>query len=350
MERRRDPRKDPIICRHLQEMEERVAADHLALCNHPVYGMIEDPEAMCLFMRSHVFAVWDFMSLLKALQRSLTCTEHPWVPVQDSTSARLINEIVLEEETDEIRTGFYISHFELYLEAMDEVGADRAPIDELISGIRGGIDMDSILSGVDVPLQTREFVKYTMHAAQLPVHQVASVFLMGREDVIPSMFISMLEHEKSGSGSPKRWRLRTRNLLEKVVKGLERRYSPWGAKIATDPGEDIFRTYLQRHIELDGESHGPMGQRLLMEICGKDSVKWREATQAALEALKMRRLLWDGVMEEIQHMRSRRHDERVRSDEQMGVPPERRKWAWGTTPPESNIRAVGGTEKVSSEG
>ena len=115
MERRRDPRKDPIICRHLHEMEERVAADHLALCNHPVYGMIEDPEAMCLFMRSHVFAVWDFMSLLKALQRSLTCTQHPWVPVQDSTSARLINEIVLEEETDEIRTGFYISHFELYL-------------------------------------------------------------------------------------------------------------------------------------------------------------------------------------------------------------------------------------------
>ena len=331
-------------------MEERVAPDHLALGNHPVYGMIEDAEAMCLFMRSHVFAVWDFMSLLKSLQRGLTCTTHPWVPVKDCASARLINEIVLEEETDEIRTGFYISHFELYLEAMDEVGADRQPIDQLIDGIRAGADLDEVLSGVDVPLPTREFVKYTLHAAQLPVHQVASVFLMGREDVIPSMFMSILEHEKTGNGSPQRWRLRTKNLIEKVIKGMERRYAPWRVKVATDPGEDIFRTYLERHIELDGESHGPMGQRLLMEICGKDAEKWHEATEAALEALKMRRYLWDGVMAEIQHMRSRRHDERVRSDQNLGVPPERRAWTWGSNPPETHIRAIDGAEKASSEG
>jgi hypothetical protein len=350
MQRRRDPRKDPIICRFLQEMEERVAPDHLALCNHPVYGMIEDAEAMCLFMRSHVFAVWDFMSLLKSLQRALTCTSHPWVPVRDVNSARLVNEIVLEEETDEIRTGLYISHFELYLEAMDEVGADRIPIDQLLSGVRAGAEIDSVLSGLDVPLETREFVKYTLHAAQLPPHQVASIFLMGREDVIPAMFMNILEHEQHGSGPPRRWRLRAQNLLWKVAKGLERRYSPWEVQVPQDVGDHIFRTYLERHIELDGESHGPMGQRLLMEVCGKDAEKWREATEAALEALKMRRLLWDGVMREIQHMRSRRHDERVRSDEQMGVPPERRAWTWGANPPEANIRAIDSADKASSEG
>ena len=311
--------------------------------------MVEDAEAMCLFMRSHVFAVWDFMSLLKSLQRSLTCTSHPWVPVKDPVSARLINEIVLEEETDEIRTGFYISHFEMYLEAMDEVGADRQPIDQLLSGVIAGADLDSVLSGLDAPIETREFVKYTLHAAELEPHQVASVFLMGREDVIPSMFMGILEHEKSGAGTPARWRLRTRNLIEKVVKGLERRYSPWGVKIATDLGDNIFRSYLERHIELDGDSHGPMGQRLLMEICGKDPVKWQEAAEAAIEALRMRRSLWDGVMREIQHMRSQRHEVRVRADQKMGVPPERRAWTWGS-PPESHIRAIDSTEKVQSEG
>jgi len=179
---------------------------------------------------------------------------------------------------------------------------------------------------------------------------VASIFLMGREYVIPAMFMSILEHEQLG-GAPKRWRLRAKNLMWKVVKGLERRYSPWDVQLEQDPGDDIFRTYLERHIELDGESHGPMGQRLLMEVCGKDAVKWREATEAALDALKMRRLLWDGVMREIQHMRSRRHDERVRSDEKMGVPPERRAWTWGSTPPEAHIRAIdSGGDKASSEG
>ena len=174
MKRRRDPRRDPIIQRHYHEMVERILPYRNALCHHPVYGMVEDPEAMTLFMRSHVFAVWDFMSLLKSLQRSLTGLTHPWVPPEDCVSARLVNEIVLEEETDEVLTGFYISHLELYLDAMDEVGADRGPIDEVLDGLRENLELDPILCGLDVPLETREFVRFTLHAAQLPVHQRSS--------------------------------------------------------------------------------------------------------------------------------------------------------------------------------
>ena len=81
-------------------------------------------------MEHHIFAVWDFMSIVKALQIQLTCTETPWIPKGNSISARLINEIVLDEETDIDPSGEYSSHFEIYLMSMAEAGANIHTINQ----------------------------------------------------------------------------------------------------------------------------------------------------------------------------------------------------------------------------
>ena len=108
------------------------------LISHHIYQHVCDEQSLRLFMRAHVFAVWDFQSLIKALQRMLTCVEIPWLPSSDPVARRLINELVLDEESDQTPEGEYLSHFELYLEAMAQCGADATPAQNLICDLRAG--------------------------------------------------------------------------------------------------------------------------------------------------------------------------------------------------------------------
>jgi hypothetical protein len=217
-------------------------------------------------MEHHVFAVWDFMSLLKALQRDLTCVAIPWVPQGHRLSRRLINEIVLEEESDTNGSGGYLSHFELYRAAMAQSGADLSGIDRFLAGIARGESIDAALSRADVPRAAEVFVKTTMNIVECrPAHAVAAAFTLGREDIIPQMFAPL-------------------------VGNLERQC----------PGQlTVFRDYLERHIRLDEERHTPMALQMLMELCGDDALKWRQARETAQTALLARIALWDGVVERV---------------------------------------------------
>src|SRR5215471_20267501 len=118
----------------INRLKAAVAATRSAVTTHEMYAQLDSHEAIVTFMEHHVFAVWDFMSLLKSLQRNLTCVDVPWVPTGPTSSRRLINDIVLVEESDELGGGF-ISHFELYVDGMTQAGADRSAIDTFVEFI-----------------------------------------------------------------------------------------------------------------------------------------------------------------------------------------------------------------------
>jgi hypothetical protein len=233
-----------------------------ALMRHPVYQSLNQESHIRVFMENHVFAVWDFMTILKTLQQRLTCTETPWMPPRDAHASRLINEIVLEEESDRTPDGRYMSHFDLYRGAMAEIGADLSQINRFITLLGSGRSVAQALKPLNIPSSTKAFVLDTMKIQQARTHEVVACFLMGRESVIPDMF---------------------RRFLHTLETDEQARYP-------------LMRTYLERHIDLDEDSHAPMGRELMKRICGTDDIKWQQAVEVTCHSLRMRVSLWDGVM------------------------------------------------------
>ncbi|MGY2682865.1 DUF3050 domain-containing protein [Pseudomonas tolaasii] len=238
----------------------------LKLCSHPLFSEITSINKLQLFMQHHVFAVWDFMTLTKRLQQDLTCTQLPWLPPADAHAARLINEIVLCEESDEHLTRGYGSHFELYLEAMAEVGADTSVIKHFIQLQRQGVPPVEALRSVEVPPGVAGFVDSTLQVAlNAPTHRVAAAFVHGRESVIAPMF-------------------------ERILHGT-----------AGLTGEaPTLCHYLTRHIELDGGDHGPGAEQILGRLIDADPTRQAEANETALAVVLGRITFWDDVRAALQ--------------------------------------------------
>ena len=238
------------------------------LLGHPLYGMIDSLTTLRVFMEYHVFAVWDFMSLLKSLQRSQTSVEIPWRPRPNPTTSRFINEIVLSEESDEDGAGGYISHFDLYHSAMKECGASTSKIDYLVEQVGQGVDISQALVNCGADASVAEFVKTTWSFIESDrPHRVAAAFTLGREDVLPGIFRSCV--------------------------------ASLGSQLET--GLPNLRYYLERHIELDEDRHAPMAIKVMHELCGSDRRRWEEASEAVQKALCARISLWDGIVSAIRH-------------------------------------------------
>lgn len=247
----------------IERLKDSIEPARRKVTSHPLYHQLNTTDAVTTFMEHHVFAVWDFMSLLKTLQRRLTCVEVPWVPSGPTGSRRLINDIVLVEESDELGNGF-ISHFELYLDGMRQAGADTSRVDAFISSLRAGRTVRASIERAGVPGPAAEFVATTWGFIEnAPVHCQAAAFAFGREDLIPDMFDQV-------------------------------------AALNAESGElSAFVDYLRRHIQVDSEEHTPMAMQMLADLCGADDGKWTECEEVINLALTARMMLWDGILERI---------------------------------------------------
>ena len=252
--------------------------DHLcslraALLEHPIYTRLASVADLRRFMEDHVFAVWDFMSLLKRLQQDMTCIRVPWFPASNARAARLINDIVIGEETDVDPDGSYVSHLDLYLRAMRDIGASTRQFDRFRALVLVGVPVEVALAQIGAPPHVQAFVAHTMKLAQSgSTEEVLAAFFYGREDIIPEMF----------------------SRLKKTLPG---------ASNDNDPLRN-FIYYIERHIELDGDSHGPMGRELLEGLVADSPQRDERALRAACNSIKARIELWNGTLSTLRDKRA----------------------------------------------
>ncbi len=254
---------------NIDYIQDKINDQREKLLKHKLYSNIETIKDLQVFTENHIYAVWDFMSLLKALQIKLTCTKTPWVPNSNSQTAYLINEIVLAEETDINQAGERKSHYELYLDAMIDIGARTEKPVKIINEIANSEDIFNTIDNINIHPNIREFLNFTFSVIKEgKPHEIAAIFTFGRENLIPNMFNEILrEFEKN------------------VTQG--------------DISKLIY--YFERHIELDEDEHGPMALEMVSMLAENDPKKWNEIESISIQALEKRILLWDAINEQIEN-------------------------------------------------
>jgi hypothetical protein len=260
----------------ITKIEQALAPLKQQIIDHPVYSAIQDLHDLQTFMQYHVFAVWDFMSLLKTLQNNLTCVTVPWFPKGSAMTRYLINEIVVGEESDVDNKGIRKSHFELYLEAMQQSGATTQSIHTFTNVLQATGNFETAYDQAQVATPIKNFVDFTFEVINSKKDYLqAAVFTFGREDLIPQMFLSMVN-----------------DIDHKLPNSIS-----------------IFKYYLERHIEIDGDHHSHLAQAMTIQLCGDHADRWAEVTQVCQRALQLRLQLWDGVYQAIS----------LRKEAEMGV-------------------------------
>lgn len=237
------------------------------LQDHALYGAVRTVGDLRRFTEFHVFAVWDFMTLLKSLQRELTSVSLPWHPPGDPEATRLVNELVLAEESDAIESGAvlrHLSHFEWYLEAMTEIGADRSTIDAWVEAIRGGLSFRGALEATEVAPAVRTFLTATAETLDEPLAVRAAAFHHARESIIPQMFLPIATH-----------------------------LSEQGIECGT------LLAYLHRHVDIDSQEHAVASEQMVARLLDVSPGLASRAGAVSVHALSARAALWDAILESI---------------------------------------------------
>lgn len=256
---------------YIANIQEKIQPLRNEIVNHPLFKEIKNIEQIGVFMQHHVYAVWDFMSILKSLQNQLTETNVPWFPKGSPNTRFLINEIVVGEESDIDADGIRKSHFEMYLDAMKQANTDTQAIYTFCDNLQQSKNRQESFKLANTPLSAQSFVNFSFETIETNKDYLqAAIFTFGREDLIPTMFYSLVSELND----------RFPNTISKL------------------------KYYLDRHIEVDGDHHSHLAIAMVEELCGDDQSKWDECLIYVIRSLEQRKNLWDGVLEAIKKLKN----------------------------------------------
>lgn len=254
----------------IRSLESYLSPLIVEIATHPIFNKINDLPTLKYFMQQHVFAVWDFVCLLKKLYSGIVTTTVPWYPPKDPLSAHLISEILMEEESDLSSDGKnYLSHFEMYLQAMGSIGADTSVINNFIFALSNGSPIDDAIKNSSILESTKQFIRTTFSFFDCGIHEIAAAFVFGREAITSSMFIPLVKELKE-------------NFSKDEIKAL-----------------DPLIFYLDRHIELDDGEHLPKSLKMISNLAENDNKKWDDIKIAAKKALISRINFLNGIQQGI---------------------------------------------------
>lgn len=232
------------------------------IANHPLIGCLTTLPAVQGFMEHHVFAVWDFVCLLKTLYARIGCVTVPWLPPQNAQSVHFLLRILIDEESDQLPNRTEpLCHFDLYREAMTESGANTQPIQQFLSHLQHGHSLEQALQNPQIPKPAQAFVCSTWAFFEQPTPALAAAFVFGREAMVPQLFVPLLQH------------IRNHQI----------------------PRCNTFSDYLTRHIAIDSQDHYPQALQMLSVLCGSSDQRWESVQQAAKQALTHRLEFLNGI-------------------------------------------------------
>ena len=175
----------------------------------------------------------------------------------------------MAEETDLALDGSRQSHFEMYLDAMQQCGANTIPVVNFLENVKTTQNIFVSIKQSDLHPNVKAFLDFTFRVIEEgKSHKIAAAFTFGREDLIPSMFTEILKNFQT-------------NFPE------------------TDLSKLIY--YFERHIELDADEHGPMAMQMVTELCSDSEQKWKEVEEVSVLALEKRIGLWNAIEEQVEH-------------------------------------------------
>ena len=175
---------------HLSELQKQIKPLRDQLMDHPLYISIREKEDLRIFMEGHVYAVWDFASLINGLCTRLThLGDHS--ELDNESLLALLSAITNQGPETE---GKPFGLFSDYRNAMQLAGASTFEIDDLVNRVRQGTPPERAILDSKLPGYVVQFLDHTfsiLRENNLVV--MAATFAFGRGGLIPELFSRMVD-------------------------------------------------------------------------------------------------------------------------------------------------------------